>query len=318
MHTSLFVLPPCAETGGRAKWRAGYAYRARTVGGSHLCATEHVNWGTHPLCCAHIMVSRDRGMVCVSTLWLLSCPLRLTTLPISCPSLFFDPFATCIKHAFPQSFRDRLHHNAVVTQSYYLCKMRVLISTAILMLVLSVAAIPRPLKQAKIVRGDDDHYPKHHDKPSKTSVNSENSSGPCSILLVTVMGCRARRRLGHPGTTGPTNDAPYPLPTTAPIPVLLGAPTDAMNHCTHIPFESLNFRMTDSSSGNILSRRVCLSYPRDSFDFLDNICCLITSLRTARSLHFGRVAVSYEFRGVDSFLCRYSAQSTRVFIEPQS
>ena len=46
--------------------------------------------------------------------------------------------------------------------------MRLPIAMTFLMLVLSVAAIPRPLKQAKIVRdGNDDDYDKYHHKPSK-------------------------------------------------------------------------------------------------------------------------------------------------------
>jgi hypothetical protein len=44
--------------------------------------------------------------------------------------------------------------------------MRLLIAMSLLMLVLSVAALPRPLKQAQIKRGGDDGYDHKH-KPSK-------------------------------------------------------------------------------------------------------------------------------------------------------
>ncbi|KAH9055071.1 hypothetical protein EDB87DRAFT_1764446 [Lactarius vividus] len=92
-------------------------------------------------------------------------------------AFFFDPFRL-IKYGLPQFRPASPQHNSRSLLPTHLCKMRVLMSMTILMLVLSVAATP--LKQAKINRGDigrrdsghDDHgegpkhKPKHH-KPSK-------------------------------------------------------------------------------------------------------------------------------------------------------
>ena len=77
---------------------------------------------------------------------------------------------------------DQHHHNAILAP-YYQCKMRFLFSIVLLMHILSIVAVPHPLKQAKIVRrGDDtilDHRPSTlHSGPWPLATQSKRYHGP--------------------------------------------------------------------------------------------------------------------------------------------